>query len=173
MKSIMVFLVIMAAALIGVFSGHVEAAALLGAMAFGTFRVMDAALRSTVALPSGASATTGNGIDLGHDPTRTVPGQLVAEFELLIEVPAVTTGMLGDAATIKYDVVTSANSDLSSPTVVAKEVIVQTGAGGAGAAANSVRFRLPTNCQRYVGLKSTKSASGDASSVSATMTAGF
>ena len=77
--------------------------------------------------------------------------------------------MVGDAATLIYDIVTSASSDLSGPTVVRSAIITQTGAGGAGAAAASKRFRLPTDCQRYVGVKVTKSASGDASSLSATL----
>jgi hypothetical protein len=67
--------------------------------------------------------------------------------------------MLGDAATMKYDVVTSASSDMSSPTVVALTILTQTGAGGAGAAAASQRFRLPTNCQRSIGVRGTKSTS--------------
>lgn len=123
----------------------------------------DAQLKVSTALPTGASAVSqAAGIDL----VNSVNGDFVAEAELLITAPAVTTGMLGDAATIKYDVITSANADLSSPTVVAATVLTQTGAGGAGAAAATKRFALPSDVQRYVGIKATKSAAGDASSVS-------
>lgn len=140
--------------------------------AFGTvasYGFGDGNLKKLKALPSGASATTTDAIDTGEGST----GTFTVDCELLIEAPAVTTGMLGDAATIKYDVVTSANADLSSSVTIAKEVLVQTGAGGAGAAANSARFRLPTNTLRYVGVKATKSATGDASTVSMTASLKF
>lgn len=49
-------------------------------------------------------------------------------------------------------------------------VIVQTGAGGVGAAAATFRFRLPQVTKRYIGFVITPSANstGDASGVSAT-----
>lgn len=120
----------------------------------------DALLKVTKALPSGASAINSDGIDLGHGTT----GEFHANCELLIEAPAVTTAMLGDAATIKYDVADSA--DNSSFSTIAATVLTQTGAGGAGAAATSKRFRLPSTVRRYVRVTATKSAAGDASSVS-------
>lgn len=128
--------------------------------------VSDAQLSKSTALPTGASSVTqASGLDIN----QTTNGDfLVPTCELLISAPAVTTGMLADAATIKYDVVTSANSDLSSPTIIAATVLTQTGAGGAGAAAASVRFALPSDVKRYVGVKATKSGAGDASSVSVT-----
>ncbi|MCY2968426.1 MAG: hypothetical protein NT069_33175, partial [Planctomycetota bacterium] len=95
-------------------------------------------------------------------------GDFVAQVELLISAPALAVGQLANGSTMKYDVVMSVNSDLSSPTIIAKEVIVQTGAGGAGAAAATARFRLPTNCARYVGVKATNSAAADASAASLT-----
>lgn len=119
----------------------------------------DASLKVTKALPNGAAAVTSDFIDLGH----TVNGDHLAEVELLIEAPVQATGILGDAATMKFDVLSSASADGSSPTTIAKEVLVQTGAGGAGAAANSARFRFPSNVARYVGVKCTKSAAGDSS----------
>ncbi len=119
----------------------------------------DAALKVTKALPSGAANVTSNFIKISS-PT----GDLVADnAELLIELPAQATGILGDAATIICDVLTSPNSDGSSPTTVAKAVLTQTGAGGAGSGAVSVRYRPTTDCQAYIGVKATKSAAGDAS----------
>ena len=44
-----------------------------------------------------------------------------------------------------------------------------TGAGGAGCAAATYRMKPPTNVKRYVGLKATGSASGDATTASATL----
>lgn len=138
-------------------------------LAVGLYSMTDASLKVTKALPNGAASVTSDGIDLGHGTA----GANLADYECLLEAPAVTTAMLGDAATLKYDVVTSASSDMSTPTTVAKEILVQTGAGGAGAAAASQRFRLPTNCQRYVAVKCTNSAAGNASTVSLTLSLKF
>jgi hypothetical protein len=126
------------------------------------YGLKDASKSVSKALPSGASAITTDSIDL----EKGSAGDFVAPCELLIEAPAVTTAMLGDAATIKYDVIHSDNADLSSPVTLAATVLTQTGAGGAGAAAASCRFRPPTNVKRYVGAKATKSAAGDASTKS-------
>lgn len=159
-------------ALIGVWTGHLDVAGItagITTLAVGLYSVTDYSLRTTKAMPTGASAVTTDSIDLGHGTA----GANLADFECLIEAPALTTGMLGDAATVKYDAVTSASSDLSTPTIVALTILTQTGAGGAGAAAASQRFRLPTNCQRYIGVRATKSAAGDASSVSMTLSLKF
>ena len=121
--------------------------------------VRDALKRVTKALPNGAAAVTTDAIDL----EKGANGDHVAGCELLIEAPALTVGELANAATVKYDVVTSDNADLSAPTVVAKEVLTQTGADGAGAAASSVRFAFPTNVKRYVGVKATNSGAGNQS----------
>lgn len=135
-----------------------------------TYQWGDGQLTVTRALPSGASAVTSAGIDTGEGAT----GSVVVPCELQIDVPAVTTAMLADAATIKYDIVTSAASDMSNPVTIAKEVVVQTGAGGAGAAAiANTRFALPSNSLRYVGVKATKSGTGDASTVSFTVALKF
>lgn len=129
----------------------------------------DAALKVTKALPNGAASVTSDFIDLGNSSN----GEFVAHCELLIELPAQVTGVLGDAATIKCDVLTSDSADGSNPTTIAATVLTQTGAGGAGAAAISARFRLPTNCARYVGVKATKSAAGNASGTSMSVSLKF
>jgi hypothetical protein len=143
-----------------------------GVLAIGTvasYGFTDGNLSVTRALPSGASAVTSNGIDLGEGAT----GTFVTPSEFLLEAPAVTTAMLGDAATIRYDVVTSASADMSSPVVLQTGILTQTGAGGAGAAAASKRFRVPTDTLRYVAVRATKSATGDASTVSMTLSLRF
>lgn len=130
----------------------------------------DAALKVTKALPSGASSvTTATFIPLENSAN----GDFLARAELLIELPAQVTGVLGDAATIIVDVLTSASADGSSPTTVAKQVLTQTGAGGAGSGAVSVRYRLPSTATGYVGAKATKSAAGDASGTSMTVSLKF
>ncbi|WP_373649019.1 hypothetical protein [Schlesneria sp. DSM 10557] len=128
--------------------------------------VADGLLTKSIAMPTGASAVTTPGIPLD----QTANGDFVAFCELEFTAPALTTGMLGDAATVIYAIVTGASVDangvIQSPTVIANAVLTQTGAGGAGAATSKKRFRLPTDVVGYVGVRATKSASGDASSVS-------
>jgi hypothetical protein len=143
-----------------------------GFTALGTvasYGFTDGNLTVSKALPSGASAVTSNGIDLGEGAT----GTWVTPSEFLLEAPAVTTAMLADAATIKYDVITSASSDMSNPVTLQSTILTQTGAGGAGAAAGTKRFQVPTDTLRYVAVKATKSAAGDASTVSMTLSLRF
>lgn len=137
-----------------------------------SYNVRDADLRKTRALPASASATVdGAIIDLG----QTTNGRLLADFDFLLTAPAVNATMAPDTRTFTYSILTSANSDLSSPTVVQPGVIVQTGAGGAGAASTTYRFRLPSSATaRYVGVRVVSGAStADASTVSATLEALF
>lgn len=127
-----------------------------------SFNLRDAQMSVTKALPNGAAAVSSDGIDLGHDTT----GAHLADCELLIESPALLTGDLADAATLTYDVEDSA--DNATFAAIAKGVLVQTGAGAAGAAAKSARFRLPSSVRRYVRVTATKTGVGDASDKSLT-----
>lgn len=133
----------------------------------------DAQLSQSIAMPTGASAVTTGGISLDI----TTNADFNAIVDLLITAPALTTAMLADTATVKYDIVTGATVNSSnviqSPTTIAATVLTQTGAGGAGAAATTKRFRLPSDVQKYVGVKATKSATGDASTVSVVATLVF
>lgn len=122
----------------------------------------DARLSVTSALPNGAAAVNSAGIDLGHGTT----GEHHANCVLLIESPALLTGDLADAATLTYDVEDSA--DNTTYAAIAKAVLVQTGAGAAGAAADSVKFRLPPHVRQYVRVTATKTGVGDASDKSLT-----
>lgn len=145
-----------------------------GSMAVGmtlsnSYNVGDKLLQVTRALPNGAANVTSTSIDLGHGAN----GGNLADHEFLIEAPAVNTTQLPNAQTLIYDVVTSDNADLSSPTTAVTAALTQTGAGGVGAAAASQRVRLPTDCKRYVGLKCTKSGAGDASGSEATFSLKF
>jgi len=142
---------------------------MLFGMAVSAYQRIDNQLKVTKALPSGASAINTDGINLA----QTTNGHLLADCQLKIEAPALTTGMLGDAATMKYDVECDDNSSFSSARVIGKEVVVQTGAGGAGASAATKYFRLPSDCEQYVRVKGTKSAAGDASSLSVTVSLAF
>lgn len=118
----------------------------------------------TVALPDGAGSVESNGFDLNIPSS----GQFLAPCELLLSAPALTNAQLGNAETMKYEVQDDTDSAFGSPRTLAKEVIVQTG-NGAGANADQARFRLPTDCQRYVRIKATNSAAGDASGANMTV----
>lgn len=129
------------------------------------FQNKDAQLKGTLALPSSNNSVYGAAIKLDASSRD----QFVADHELLITAPALTVGRLANGSTMTYDVTVSENSDGSSPTVIYPGVIVQTGAGGAGAAGATKKVRLPVDVSGYVCLKITNSAAADASAVSATL----
>jgi hypothetical protein len=130
-----------------------------------SFGLRDAQVKETAALPNGAATIYSTGLDLGpiSGPDRFLP-----ECESEIAAPAVTTAMLGDAATIKYSIQAAVDSAFTSPVLVAADVLTQTGAGGAGAAAATARFRLIGQSLRYVRIRAINSAAGNASTVSLT-----
>lgn len=117
---------------------------------------------STTAVTSASAIDTGKSTSLGHQG---------GEFEFLLSAPAVTQAQLPDTKTFTYDIIHSDNADLSSPSTLIEDCIVQT--GSTGAAANSYRFRLPSSAKRYIGFKVTPSGSGtgDASAATATLEA--
>jgi hypothetical protein len=130
------------------------------------FAVKDAQLKNTRALPAAASSTVdGAAIDLGHGSL----GDFLANAELKVTAPAVTTTMAPDTRTFTYSVIHSDNADLSAASVLYSSVIVQTGASSAGAATASVTVALPVDVKRYVGVRIVSGVSTtDASAVSAT-----
>lgn len=128
--------------------------------------VRDANLIQTKALPSGASSVYTDGIDLGALNAR---GARLADCEMLVSAPALAVGELANASTMKYDIQTDDDSAFGSPTTVALEVIVQTGAGGVGDAADSFRYKIPSDSERYIRIKATNSHAADASAKSMTM----
>lgn len=136
----------------------------------GLPNVKDAELIETKALPNGAASIYSDPIDLG---ALSAAGARLHSGELLLSAPALATADLGDAATMTYDLQMDNDSAFGSPTTLIAGIIVQTGAGGAGAAAASARFRVPTNCERYVRAKATNSAAGDASDKSLTLSLVF
>lgn len=124
----------------------------------------DGQLKLSLALPNGAATTTSASLDTGK---VTAAGSQTAPFEVLLTAPALATAAMPDAKTMTYDILGSANADLSSPTVLSAGAIVQTGASGAGAASKTTRFRLPTNAPRYFGFRAVGSGTGNASASSA------
>jgi hypothetical protein len=132
--------------------------------------VQDASLIVTLALPGAASTTvTSTGLDLGVASSNAI----LPAVELLLTVPALTTTQLPDTDTVTYAILVSASIGLGTPATLLPTVIVQTGAGGAGAAGATYRFRLPDSIgagNRYIGFTSTTgSGTGNCSAKSATL----
>jgi hypothetical protein len=134
-----------------------------------TYNVRDAELIATDTLPAAAS-TTKNGTALDQGNALTDRGARVAPCEALLSAPALTTVILPDTKTMTYSVEACAASDFGSGVVtLASGCIVQTGAGGAGAAAASFRMKIPSDCPRYVRAKAVSGAdTTDASALSMT-----
>lgn len=126
------------------------------------YAVGDKLLTITRALPNGAANVSSTPIDLQHG----LRGRLLADVEFVVEAPAMNTTQMPNAKTMIYSIETDDNAAFSSAKIVNPALITQTGAGGAGCAAATERFRLPTNCEQYVRVKATGSASGDATGAS-------
>jgi hypothetical protein len=157
---------------IALFAGACAARTLVDITALGLTMGMayackdaDSGMVKTAALPNGAATTQIAGIDLGIGSK----GDCGGNFELQIEAPALVVGDLGNGATMTYDVYHDTDSAFGSEALLMGSVIVQTGADGAGAAAVTKQVRLPVNVNRYVRVKATNSAAGDASDKSMTV----
>lgn len=118
----------------------------------------DMALKVRRALPDGAAAVTSESIDLRHNAS----GSHLAPSEFELVAPALNATQMPDAKTMTYAVMQSDAANMAGATVVSDAVLVQTGADGAGAAGSSVRFRVPSNIKRYIAVRATGSAGGDA-----------
>jgi hypothetical protein len=129
----------------------------------------DASLNLTKALPNGAAATASDGIDT----QASANAHQLADLEFVVNAPALGATPLPDAKTMIYSVEMDHDSAFGSATVLIPELMRQTGAGGGGAAAKEARFRLPSNAERYIRVKATGSASGDASASSFTVKPAF
>lgn len=123
------------------------------------FNRKDASLSVTKALPNGAATVNSDGIAIGA-------GLLGVDHEFELLAPVLTTARLGDAQTMTYSIQTASDAAFTSPTTIYPSLIVQTGAGAAGAAAASRRFSLSSDQTGYVRAVAVKSGSGDASGAS-------
>jgi hypothetical protein len=119
--------------------------------------------RRSVNIPAaGASAVSPGAVD-GGDLAPLLPAIL-----FYVQSPSLTAGQLPDGETITYTLVEGNDPAFASPTS-STVMGVQTGAGGAGAAA--AIFAAPGKFQggKYVGLKITASAGANAAGVSITL----
>ena len=130
-------------------------------------RLRDATLTETLALGTADGTVQTAGFDLGALSAR---GARLADCELKLEAPALTTTQLPDADTCTYSVEACAEPLFGSPTVLTSALLVQTGAAGAGAAAAEARFGLPTDCLQYIRVKAVL-AGGTGTCVAASLVA--
>ncbi len=124
------------------------------------YNVGDKTFQETKALPAEDTTVYTDALDLG---ALSAAGHRLADCELVINAPALDATALPNTHTMKYSIVTDNDSAFGSAKTIAAEVIVQTGADAAGAAAAEARFRLPSDCERYVKLAATASNDNDAS----------
>jgi hypothetical protein len=139
----------------------------LAAMLFAVSpAVKDALLKVTTALPNGAATVYSTGIDTGVTPAGTHQG----DYEWVLTAPAMNATEMPDSKTMTYSILTDTVAPIdASSTVLMPSVIVQTGASGAGCAAATYRFKLPSNAGRIVGVRAVGSASGNATTASLTL----
>lgn len=141
---------------------------LAGLGGLGAFLLKDKLLRTVHALPNGANTTNGAGLDLG----LTSRSEFVANSEAVVSAPALTTTELGDTQTVTYHLYHDTAVGFGSETLLAT-LGLQTGAGGAGAAAAEFRLKLPSTVKRYLRLKTVKVGASNASTASATLELAF
>ena len=124
-------------------------------------RIIDATYNETdVALPTADGTSYSTTIDL------EITGYKGENYELEITVPDLTVGNLPNSETLTVSVVAGTATDPT--TVIADAVAVYTGAGGVGAPGSTTRFRLPSDCDRYIRVGFSGSASaGDMTAVDA------
>lgn len=121
----------------------------------------DADLIITKAMPAAAATANSASIDLEQTPPNELP------VEVLIEVPALPALEDGKDATITFQ---DSADDSSFAAVDQIAAITLTGAGGAGASATSMRFRLPSDIRRYIRFSAAvEAAGGDNTAVDVTM----
>ena len=126
--------------------------------------IKDAAHIVTRALPTADGTVTSDDIDLGLSDVKP------ENIELSIEVPELSSTLLPSADTLTVTVQAGASA---APSTTLNLVKVITGTGST-IAAQEVRFRLPSNCPRYVNVKFVAAGgTGDQSGVSATIALRF
>jgi len=116
----------------------------------------------TLSLPAGGGTSTSALIDGAATPLPEHAGDIVA----VLDAPALTTAQLPNGETITYSFLESNNADLSSP-ISTTQLGVQSGAGGAGAAAAVFGCRPKNAGGKYWGFKAVASASAAATAATA------
>lgn len=108
------------------------------------------------AMGAASASTTSTAIDLGLDTYKN------SNYEFQLSIPALATGVIPDASVVSLILETSTTSNFAAITGTYTETV--TGAGGAGISATIARFRVPSNCPRYVRFKTTRGSGGTTAS---------
>lgn len=113
--------------------------------------IQDATKIVTTALPAAGANVTSTAIDL-----EQVTGGILENIAIELSVPA--TPALVEAKVITFKLFTGATTTLAvcDPLI---QTTITGGTGGAGAA-KTIRFRLPPNALRYVGVNAAIPADG-------------
>lgn len=121
--------------------------------------IQDTDLTITRALPTADGTVTSADFDLGADIYK---GE---NYELEVTIPSLTSTLLPSADTLTMTVQGGA---AVTPTTSLNLVQITTGTGST-VAEQKIRFRLPSNCPRYVNVKFVAAGgTGNMSGVSAT-----
>lgn len=128
----------------------------------------DAGRKLTRALGNGAATVYSTpGLDTGKS---TSLGTQLGDVEYLLSAPAMNATEMPDGKTMIYSILHDDVDPVDASSVVLMpSVITQTGAGGIGCAAATYRFRLPSDAKRILGFRAVGSASGNATTASATL----
>jgi hypothetical protein len=116
-----------------------------------TRNIQDAAKIVTTALPAAGANVTSTAIDL----EQTVGGLLE---NVVVELSVPATATLVDTKVITFKVFTGATTTLAVADPLISTTI--TGTSGNNSAAKTVRFRLPPDALRYVGINASVPADG-------------
>ena len=110
------------------------------------YNAQDAQLTKTKALPASAGSASTDAIDLG---TLSNYGARVEDIEVELTRPALGATPIPDTKTITYKIESDTTSAFSSATQISVSV-VETGADSAGVDGGTTRFKVPSNCERYI-----------------------
>lgn len=105
----------------------------------------DALLEVTKAFPAAAANNTTDAIDL-----EQVAGGELENAVVELDIPALTALVAAKTATFTFQHGAAANSLADADPAITHVV---TGAEGNGHAAETVRFRLPPDCKRFIAVK--------------------
>ena len=131
--------------------------------------IQDAGLNpAAFALGAATLTTRSSQVDLGS-PAGGGKNARIEDFEIEIQAPALTKAQAANSQTVTYSVQHSTASG-SGYTALSGTLLTQTGAGGVGASASSVRYRVPSDCYRYLNVAAVSSAgAGNPSTASCTV----
>ena len=123
-----------------------------------TYRLKDKTYIEAKALPTVGAAAYSVGFDIG---ALTAKGVRLANMELELSHPALAVGLMVNADTLAFDVVTDTVLPIDGSSVVVHTILTALGAGGVGCAAGKTRYKVPTDFTgKYLGIACTHVGTG-------------